>query len=290
LQYVAAYQWVKDYDTGNARWWRVDSSSRNWDNSQAAQDMSAGASEAWLRSYPGGATNWAKGFTPYGPDVQSVGAPGMLFVLQTNGGFNADWTWYILQQWTINLGADNGNGCLNPSCKVDGTANCWERNAGELDIVEARGGKPGDHWNCANTRMGYNRSFPGGCIIGDPQTYFNMFDDSEDGYHQDSTLFAAVIDQSGVTIHINPIWLEEQGKEIGLTSTHAAEKLQPSPGSAYHSRYAKLEGGIAAACDDTQQLQGHQGCDQECGRGFCPEAVATIESGNMSEVRSSLRR
>jgi len=277
LQYVAAYQWVKDYDTPEqaARWWRVDSSSKNWDNSQGAQDMSAGASEAWLRAYPGGASNWDKGFTPYGPDVQSVGAPGMLFVLQTKGGFNIDWTWYILQQWTINLGADNGNGCMNPSCDTDDTINCWQKNSGELDIIEVRGAHHGDSMSCLNTNVGQDPRQPGGCIVGAPRTYIKVFD-KDDAIHTDSTLFAAVIDAAGATIYINPVWYKEEVQEIGLSSTQAAEKLQASPASADKIHYAKLEGGIVAACDDTQQLPSEDPleCSPDCARrqDFCPKA------------------
>lgn len=286
LQYAAAYQWSKDDDTGFARWWRVDSSSANYDNSAAAQDMNSDRDEGFLNSYPGGSTRWAKGFTPYGPDVKSVGAPGMLFVLQTKGGFNIRWTWYILQQWTLNLGANAD--CLNPQCGVerdDGTkTNCWDFGAGELDIIEMDGTGA---YNCANT---YCTPCPDDgehpqvrkCIEADGVKYFKMFD--EDHEPSDSTLYAAVVDANGLTIYTNPVWYTEDEEELGLTETLAKEKLQSKPKSADRTRFSKLKGGITDACDNTEQLPPNDPdeCSHECSSQFCPTSLLATSNTSSS--------
>lgn len=141
LNYVAAY----NFDDADSRWKIVSDSSFNTDGSRGAYDClqaygGLGPEEAWLTPVPGGAVQWATGFSPVG--AEGVGplatrqtcpnlignSKGMMFVISTERCFNM--AWFMLNQANL----DRGGG--SPAC--DNLENCWgAANSSEIDFLES---------------------------------------------------------------------------------------------------------------------------------------------------------
>lgn len=248
VQYVAAYQ----FDSSSKQWQRVDSSSFNHDGKHPPQDMNwqnlkAADADMFLPPHPGGSVNWDTGFTPYptmpnipgGGEVLGVAPPGMLFVMKNTGTVNDQFSWYVLAQRTINLGA-SPPWCMN--CQSD--TNCWgdENNpslprAGEIDILEGLFYGPG--------KVNINAINSGGCMMKPAGAVgeTNMFTAPID-----SPLFAAVVDKRGVTAYIDPVW-------EGLTDTTAAATLPHAPASAGKTVFIPQGGLVMDRSVDTEQIQ-----------------------------------
>ncbi len=165
---MAAYQWTEFPDAGVYLWKQVQTSSYNTHNENGgSQNLNLNGlsddTKLWLAPYPGGSANWKYGYTPYPTQPKNVlmqeeptglAAPGMLIVMSTVGELNEFFSFYLLNQRVINLGADSGNLCTNPDCYkgvVDDDVkdnNCWSMpqpdypyykydwTTGEVDFLE----------------------------------------------------------------------------------------------------------------------------------------------------------
>jgi len=217
------------------------------------QNLKQADADMFLPPYPGGSANWQTGYTPYptmpnlqdGEEVVGVAPPAMLFVLKASGQVNDEFSWYVLAQRTINLGAYNGAGCTNPTCNNPSSDNCWNQNSGEIDILE--GNPPGEHWY-PESEVWLNAVNSRGCMMStkDPSQYSaSMFKAPIE-----SPLFAAVIDARGVTAYVNPSWegLEEKTAAATLSAT--------SPPSASSTVFIAEAGAVIDRLVDTKQLSG----------------------------------
>jgi len=211
---------------------------------QLATQLTAG--KVWLPPYPGGAAEWITGYTPYQTmdryqndttGVLSLGGPAFMVVAKFKGSLS-HMTWYVLNQRTFLNGANDGSGCVNPACSPQG--NCWGCRYGEVDILEGNYCEP----NLCMTLTNGGDSTSGSCLFGETQTK-PVFVPGTDG---EDPLIAAVFDQQGVTVYINPVW-------DGLTETKAAAQLQKRPTSAQKIVKAPAsEKGMWKDLQDTDQL------------------------------------
>jgi len=252
VAYIAAYQ----YSTATNQWHRVDSASFNWDGQYPAQDtnlknLRAADAEMFMPPHPGGSVNWLTGYTPHptmpnnptGGPITGVAPPGMLFVMKNEGTVNQQFSWYVVSQRTLNLGAYAPN-CMNPSCQAPGGSsyNCWGwpisptvPASGEIDILEGL-------FYGGDVKLQLKNS--AGCMMkAAGQEEALMFKPPTQ-----SPLWAAVVDKRGVTAYLNPTW-------DGLTATTAGATLPQKPTSAEKTVHLAQTGLVMDRSVDTNQLQ-----------------------------------
>jgi len=169
-------------------------------------------------------------------------------VMSTVGELNEFFSFYMLSQRTINLGADNGNLCTNPECYKDGQSryeNCWntgnqaDYRSGEIDFLE------GTYYGDDNVNL--NPSNSAGCMMNhypyESVPIFNMQTSPPTG----DNMFAAVVDSSGVTVYHNPTW-------DGLTTYTASSTLGTSaPTNSVTKNHMTMGGDVIERMEDTGQ-------------------------------------
>jgi len=267
LQYVAAYALT-------GKQWQVIPSSSWVLPPNEPQDMNPNACSSWTyQPYPGGAAHWKLGFTPYGPDVKSPAPPGMMFAIKASGKVNTRWTFYVLNQLTLNVGAVCEK---NPACQ-GATGNCWNQGGFEIDVIEGTGNDNigyADGLACLNTqnpdaRFGYGDQE---CMQGEGDTSASGFmqqrlftEEDLENDEWDSPLLVVVIDKAGVTLYLNPTF--GGGKQMDKSSTEPGDSLHLVPsGTPQRIWFTPVKAtGQVADFLDTQQLKPPNEAQWGCG-------------------------
>ena len=172
----------------------------------------------------------------------------MLYVMSTVGELNDFFSFYMVNQRALNLGANSDKACTNPDCYKDGQSrneNCWSAgkdtnyNAGEIDFLE------GTFYGDGNVNL--NPSNSAGCMMGhnpyESVPIFNMNTSPPTG----DNMFAAVVDSTGVTVYHNPTW-------DGLTTYMASSTLGTSaPTNSVTKTHMTMGGKVIERMENTGQ-------------------------------------
>jgi hypothetical protein len=205
LNYVAAYQ----LNLNRGQWQLLPSASENYDKScQQPLDVLNDA-ESWLRVQPGGEFGFDYGL--YTPDSTGVSFPGMLFVLSAQRFQNASWS--ILNQSILRRGPARAN----PKCQREEMLTDCRRDptAGTRFAVLSPLSEDSHYFSTGVI------SSPGpSCLPINKGGASNPMYPSKPIFESDSSphLYAAVIDQDGLTVYQDPVW-------DGLRLTDADENL-----------------------------------------------------------------
>jgi len=219
-----------------------------------------------------------------------------MFAIKASGKINTRWTFYVLNQLTLNIGASCDT--KNPACGTEN--NCWGQGGFEIDVIEGTGLDDigyADGLACLNTQnpdpqFGFGDQE---CMQGEGDTsasgskqqrLFTEEDLEDDEW--DSPLLVAVIDKAGVTLYLNPTFLGE--KDMAKDETEPGDSLQLVPsGTPQRIWFTPVKAaGQVADFMDTRQLKPQDDAQWGCGSqmaGRAPGARAPASPSGVGATR-----